>query len=129
MVSHVSFVQPVNVPAGPNATKTFLPPTLTWNRGEPAPQSSSVTLNSADSSVIWPNVRPVGTGTVTPLKSSVVEALPVFATSVATPSVTVAPPNVVEPSAANAGAVAASANAATAASRNFLMLESPSMKR
>ena len=75
--------------------------------------------------MIWPNVRPVGTGTVTPLKSSVVEVLPVFATRVAVPSLTVVPPNVVEPSAANAGAVVARESAAIAATRNFLMMISP----
>jgi hypothetical protein len=94
---------------------------LIWKRGEAPAQSSFVTLNSADSCVTCASVRPAGSGSVTPLKSSAVSVFDVFETSVATPSVMVAAPNVVVPSAASAGALKTSESAARAASRSFLI--------
>src|SRR5919201_3450175 len=49
--TNVFGAQPVNVGDGPRYTNAFWLPKLIWNRGEPPPQLSSVTLNFVASCV------------------------------------------------------------------------------
>ena len=105
--SHVFGVQPVKFGDGPRYTKTFFEPdgvvTLTEKRGDPALQSSSVTLNSVASVVIEANVVTPVPASVTPPKSSATSAFPVFETICNDPFTTVAAPNGVAVPAAMAG--------------------------
>src|SRR3954451_9170082 len=96
----------------------FLPPIWIWKRGEPAPQSSSVTLSSADSCVTSESLRLAGSCSTTPLESSAVAAFETSATSFAVPSPASVAPPVNVTSAPHAGAATTSVRAAIAATRS-----------
>jgi hypothetical protein len=64
--------------------------TRIWNRGDPALQSSSVTLNSVESVVMLANVVTPVSVNVAPEASFVAPASPVLETSVRIPPLTVA---------------------------------------
>jgi hypothetical protein len=115
---HMFWLQPVKLGAGPRYTNTFFSPegvwTRTWKRGEPALQSSSVTLNSAESVVMLENVVTPVPVNVAPDASFVAPASPVLETSVRIPPLTVAPPNGVAVAATAAGARIAAQTSTTA---------------
>src|SRR4029453_13262607 len=78
--------QPGKDGAGPGETKTFFPPdgvwTRIWKRGDPCLQSSSVTSNSAESTVMLANVVTPVSENVAPEASFAAPASLVFETSV-----------------------------------------------
>src|SRR5436309_13671309 len=85
--------QPVKVGDGPRYTDTFFEPKLIWNRGEPPPQPSSVTLYFVASCVRLENVVTPVPENEMPLASFAVEASERFETSLSWSPCIDAPPN------------------------------------
>src|SRR5215207_9609913 len=110
---HVSVGQVLKLGDGPKETNTFLPPIVIWKRGEPPPQLSSVTLNSALSVVSVASVAPLGTGKLIAPKSFAALVSEKSETSCTLFPCNCAVPDNVKPSAANAGAATAMAMTAT----------------
>ena len=94
-------MQRVKVGDGPRYTNTFLPSTLSWKRGEPPPQPSSVTLYFVASCVRLANVVTPVLVKLMPLLSFAVDASDRSETSFTWFPDIVAPPNSV-PEAASA---------------------------
>src|ERR687891_780683 len=99
----------------------FLPSTLIWNRGEPPPQSSSVTLNCVDSDVRSENFRPAGTPKSIQLALFALEPSEKSETNLTLPIPASAAPCNVKSAPRAAGANVIAATAPATATRIFLM--------